>query len=395
MPDLSRPVYPAAVEDAWFRMAARMTGRPDHPAVLSRLLPAVADLSDTFTRLRQPGFDDYASCLDSLLAYGFFYFPQSFLRAAFALGELLSRYVRLLPDTGRPVRILDLGAGSGGSGLGAVHAFAGTRSSAPLCLTAVDRSATSLELLRELLDEMRPSLWPALVLETRTSDVVAGLHCRESYDVILAGFVLNEVFQDRPHADAMEWLMSLLPLLRSGGLLLILEPATHPCARRLQHVRDRFAPLDDVRVLAPCLHGAPCPMNRETGSVCHEVRRWRPPPSASWLNRHLQREIHLLRFSFLALQRASPPPSVHASPHSARLVAPIHHANGRFVSRGCADDGRLWACEWLPRHLDPRARRAMAAWERGDTVHLEPGRVLGDMRTWRCQTAVRAFGFTP
>ena len=372
-----------------------MTGRSDRPAVLSRLLPAVADLSDTFTRLRQPGFDDYASCLDSLLAYGFFYFPQSFMRATFAVGELLSRHVHLFPDAGRPVRILDLGAGSGGSGLGAVHAFASSRSSAALHLTAVDRSATSLELLRELLDEMRPSLRPGLVLETRTSDVVASVGRRESYDVILAGFVLNEVFQDRPHADALKWLTSLLPRLQSGGFILVLEPATHPCARRLQHVRDRFAILDDVRILAPCLHRAPCPMNHEADSVCHEVRRWQPPPSASWLNRHLRREIHLLRFSFLTLQRASPLPLVHAGPHSARLVAPIHHANGRFISRGCADDGRLWACEWLTRHLDPGARRAMAEWERGDMVSLEPGRILGDMRTWRCQTPIRDFGFTP
>ena len=123
---VDRPAYPEALESAWLRLAMEALAVRDTEALCARLEPAVARLSDLFTTERAAGFGRYADTPELLAAYGLFFFPQTFVRTAFALAECDARAPEALGAApGRPFLLADLGAGTGAAGLAAA-AFAPT-----------------------------------------------------------------------------------------------------------------------------------------------------------------------------------------------------------------------------------------------------------------------------
>jgi hypothetical protein len=100
------------------------------------------------------------------------------------------------------------------------------------------------------------------------------------------------------------------------------------------------------------------------------------------LNRHLFREIGVLKFSFLALRKAAPEAEA-GGLELARLVAPMHKGNGKLITRGCAADGTLHDYELLTRRLTRAECDGLLAVERGALVRWRQPRLLGDGRTVR------------
>ncbi|HMP77247.1 MAG TPA: small ribosomal subunit Rsm22 family protein [Kiritimatiellia bacterium] len=352
--------YPGQLEHFWREQARRAWDFLPEPALLDRVRPHVQALSDRFTTERTGIASDYGDDADARIAYGLFFFPQTFVRTLVVLEECWR------PPAEGSVRILDLGAGTGAAGLAALHRLGGR----PARLLAVDRSAGSLAVLRDAAAECN-ALWPGAGVETDQSDLTARSDRTDLFDLILCSFALNELAERDPAFDGAAWLRGLLARLAPGGLLVVIEPALKVTAQRLEALRDRVAAEGWARIVGPCLHHGPCPLRAEGRFWCHEVRRWNPPPFAEKINRTLFRDLPHLKFSFLALAGGASSPSEPLSPTDAsraRLVAPMTEERGKFVTRGCAADGALHDYEVLTRHLDRDRRAAVAAIERGARV---------------------------
>jgi ribosomal protein RSM22 (predicted rRNA methylase) len=388
-----RPVYPKVLEAAWLRLAMESLGGTDAEALCLRLGPAVGRLSDLFTTERAAGFERYADDPELLAAYGLFFFPQTFVRTAFALAECAARAPDALAvPADRPFRIADIGSGTGAAGLAAAAFAMAHTDGAAVRLTACDRSAASLDILRRLVPAIADG-GTAPEIVTARADGLTWTPPRDC-DLIAASFALNEFFEDRPDPDAADWISRVMESLRPGGLLLILEPATQACSNRLGRLRNRIAAAGVERIVAPCPHARPCPLLGRGGEPwCHEVRRWRVPDATDYINRRLHREIQSLKFSFLALQRAAPAAEP-AGPGRGRLIAPLRETGGRILSALCGGDGAGLSCEVLTRHMSRAdVKEIVRDWERGDLVQLDEPKVIGAGRILRGASLSREFGF--
>ncbi len=370
--------YPGQLEHFWREEARKLWGFLPEDVLLERVRPHVQALSDRFTTERAGIAEAYGDDAVARVAYGLFFFPQTYARTQFVLRECWRP-----PAGGGPVRILDLGAGTGAAGLAALRRL-GSR---PSHVRAVDRSAGALDALARAAAACR-ELWPGGLVETDRSDLTVPTGPTDLHDLILCSFTLNELADREPAFDAAAWVRDLMAGLAPGGLLVVIEPALKVTARRLEVLRDRVAAEGWGRIAGPCLHHAPCPMRAEGRFWCHEVRRWTPPPLAEKINRTLFRDLPNLKFSFLALTgRARPPDPPHRAEPSAcgdaaraRLVAPMKRERGKFVARGCAADGALHDYELLTRHLTAEQRLAVAALERGARVQWSDLKPLGNAR---------------
>lgn len=377
-----RPSFPIELEELLLELCRAKLGVADRESVLQALEPAAARLSDLFTVDRAPGFEGYGNDADLLLAYLLFFFPQTYIRTLFVLFELAEfRRVLLPPPSAAPVRVLDLGSGTGAAGL-AVASWLSGQGAQSVEMLALDRSAQSLRLQQEILSAGK-AFWPGVSLRTQCGDLLRP-GVEGPWDVVVASFSLNEALEGRRDADAGQWLGRTLGQLAPGGFLLVVEPATQAAAGRLVALRDQVAASGSAQILGPCLHAAPCPMRGADGGWCHEVRRWQIPETLEILNRRLFRPIQFLKFSFLALARtrnlASAP-----DPWRVRLVAPMNSQKGAIRTFGCGADGQLRPFEIQTRGLSRAEVEGLLAVERGDILGWPRVRVLGDGRTCRAE----------
>lgn len=350
--------YPAGLEAAWMRLAEEATGRAGDDA-LEVLRADVQRLSDLFTTARPDGsFPDYFADPRLLAAYGLFFLPQAWARTGWALAHAID--LRGWRPARTPARILDLGAGAGGVGLRAARKLL-ELGGGPVQLVAVDRSASALAALEAVAE----SGAPGTEVVTRIGDVRETETWPEGdYDLILAGFVLNELGL-REDGEREGWLKRVAARLAPGGLLILIEPALRATAeplRRLSDARARKSP----RRIGPEVDDAPCPLlGGEHWD--HEVRAWTPPPAADYLNRKLHRDLGAVRFSQAMFSDAALAP---LPAEAARVVAEPQLLKGLYrivVSQG----GRLRTVEVPTRGLSRQEAKALAAlYARGDVVAL-------------------------
>jgi len=224
--------YPAGLEAAWLALGESAAGARGEEA-LDRLRPAVARLSDLFTVGRPAaGFPDYLADPALLAAYGLFFFPQSWTRTGWAMAHASFRGWR--PARPAP-RVLDLGSGPGSCGLRAAR-WLSAGGSAPGELSLVDRSAAGLAAA----EAAAPAAAPGWSVAARVGDARDPAGWPEGgFDLIVAGFVLNELGLDDAGLDA--WLESTAARLAPGGLLILIEPALRATAEPLRRLSDRRA----------------------------------------------------------------------------------------------------------------------------------------------------------
>lgn len=376
------PDYPIEIEQWWVDQARAVSGVRDLAVCLDAFRPAAARLSDAFTIERPAPPDGYAEDETLLTAYALLFFPQTFVRTRLVLSELTAYRGLPAPIQSSPLRILDLGAGLGGSSFAALCHFAEVRPDTGVELRAADRSGAGLARLRRLFDERR-RLWPRARLTTAVADLARpGRKDERAWDLVLVSFALNEVAPAMDELDLQAWVQGLLAALRPGGALVIIEPAGEATSPRLQQLRDWIAEKRVAPVLGPCLHEAPCPMLKRGHGWCHEVRKWRVPESVEYLNRKLQRTLQDLKYSFLALGGAGTVPG-EPGPDDFRMVAPMKRVAGRLITTGCGADGELRKIETLTRSLPRAAMRDLLAFERGSIVRPVSPQTLRDGKTVR------------
>lgn len=386
-----RPDYPVGFERAWLDLAKETFGARTDFQTLDRLAPLASDLSDAFTVERQAGFKDYSASRDHWLAYGAYFFPQTYVRMSYVLQECLRSGWGPAPDSG-PVRLLDLGAGTGAATAAATLALAGHSPDRPIHVLAIDASETALTLLRAF-QERAWSRAGHITLATRTGSIRGpqslGVHGAKGWDLITVSFALNEVLESAAPDAAERWVREALSCLAPGGLLVMLEPALHAACERIERLRDAVSAQRLARIVAPCPHHQPCPMLALPDTWCHDVRRWRVPESVEYTNRKLQRNVHFLKYCFLALAADSTPPPDPRGISRSRIVAPLSDPRGRITTFGCAADGLIHPYEVQTRELKGEAKRAVLDLDRGECPAWRGAALLGDGRTVRGVPEIR------
>jgi SAM-dependent methyltransferase len=373
-------------------MAAEALGTRSDTQTLDRLSPLAAELSDVFTTGRSAGFSNYAASRDHWLAYGAFFFPQTFIRMRFVLEECLTGG-RWRPRPGNdPLRVLDLGAGTGAATFAAAATLGPRLGGRPIEMTAIDASEAALSLLRALHGNCGPCAGFSLTTRAGSIRDFAPTRGDASPDVILVCFALNEVLEAAAIAAAERWLRDALARLAPGGLLVMLEPALHAACERMERLRDAVSAQRLARVAAPCPHHLPCPMLRMPEIWCHDVRRWRVPESVEYINRRLQRSVQDLKHCFIALVKEPAPEPDPRGIGYCRVVAPIADPRGRLCTFGCGADGAIHPYEVQTRDLTHEAKRLARDIERGTRMEWRDARLLGDGRTVRGVPQVRRAG---
>jgi ribosomal protein RSM22 (predicted rRNA methylase) len=377
-------VYPSELESTWVQLASRfIRGGPNGD--IAELQPDIARISDVFTTGRNARFGNYAGDSRTLAAYGLFFFPQTYARMAFALAECITPR-RWLPAAGRPLRILDIGAGTGAATFAALFRLEHALGPFAAHVDAVDASSEGLRALTDVFNATARARWPHVGLTCRTADLRSPAAAGDAgYDLILASFVLNELMEGEPETEVAQWMDAAVSLLAPGGLLVITEPVSNETSTRLERLRDAVATAGQLDIIAPCLHRGPCPLLAAGEVWCHEVRTWTVPDTVAYLNRRLHRSVETVKYSLLALTRRPPEARYEPDARSARLVAPMHVRKGCITTWGCAADGAVHPYEVQTRALTRPEIRAAERVERGSRVRWGDLRCLGDGKTLRAE----------
>jgi ribosomal protein RSM22 (predicted rRNA methylase) len=241
-----------------------------------------------------------ADAIDARLA---FFLPRDIAKLELPLAEL--ELLGALP-AGRSVRVLDLGAGLGTSGLGAARFMLDGRRGAARAervhIDAVDADEEALQVAQQLTARLAQAASLPIELRTqhKTLERVLGERTSERYDLVLLGFVLNELgTPDLPQA-----LTTLCERLEPDGALIVLEPALRETSRALQHARNQLvARAEPPYVIAPCLHRRPCPLLERERDWCHVRMPLALPEPLARLARDAGLRDEDLTFSYLTLRR--------------------------------------------------------------------------------------------
>ena len=347
--------YPAQLEDWWLRYACEQFGCNSIFQKEAQIVAAVQSLSDLFTIRRADLIRDYFQDPKLLAAYGLFFFPENFARIQFVIAELLQRGWR--PSS--QLSVLDLGAGAGAAAMSISQML--EPHSISVKALAVDQSQRSLDVSIQLVKDLSVH-WSNLEWRTHQADILREIPKSErKWDVIVMSFALNEA--DSTDSELRRMVSRCGAELSDNGFLLILEPASQTSSESLERLRDAIDETTGLHIWAPCLHEFQCPLLKTKKFWCHEVRKWDAPAALQYLNRKLQRDISVLKFSFLVLAKKSPP-AVLPSKNAFRLISPVTRAKGKWIWQGCASDGDAHDYQLLKKQGGIEIKN----WERGDVI---------------------------
>jgi len=234
--------------------------KPKHRALLSQV---IRDLSRDLTRDRGSGLaPNYLSDKAKLSAYVRYFLPWNLLR----LGRLLAA----LPfDPPEGAHILDAGAGP----LTFVQALWLARPDLrerKLRFTCADRTPAGLRLGLALFSALAGDTpWDIRLVHAPFPRCLEG-----PYDLIALINVINEQMLGLERGGSKgggrdDLAETLLGALAPAGRLLVVEPGTRMCGRRISGLRRALLEAGGS-VLAPCTHQDVCPLGRpEAKGWCH------------------------------------------------------------------------------------------------------------------------------
>ncbi len=358
---MKQKVYPRDIEDYWLQLAQQETRTATARDALHRLLTDIRRLTDRFTIQRTdesttPGDHLYLRNTRICAAYSLFFGPQTYMRLSYILDDLPP-----FPETAAPLRILDLGAGTGA----ATFALLDHLGNRPVHVTALDHSRAALRCLHNAFIQLRPQRFPQAILRTQIETLEAFIPETQSYDIILIHYVLNEL-----PAEARQTLLSRAArVLAPGGRLIIAEPLLHAEGDYMRDLRAYAIESAGLSVLSPCPHQQPCPLDEP----CHSVRTWPISRAMQILNTSLHRDVRHLAYVPLALEAPSGrgvPPADAGADIPIRIVAPAVHEKGRSQCKACCSDGRIHCVQLLHRNFDTAGRKQLRHLERGERMNL-------------------------
>lgn len=367
--------------DAVDALTTRMLGRNDVRG--EALAKALAALSEVYTGAsqgeRSPVLLQHTASLSAFAARARFFFLRDLPKIALPLEEL--RTAGALP-TNRTWRVLDVGAGLGAMSLGVAH-FAKVHGLADrIEVLAIDHDARSLTWMKEFAKLTQgtatlSTLCAEVHVETRTVDVTRhdAFASFGSFDLVVMGFTLNELFEEREESDATlqraQVLRSCARALSEQGSVVVLEPALKGTSRALHRVRDLLVAENALTIFAPCLRGDGCPMLESERDWCHEAIPYALPGPTAELARAAGLRFEGLSFSYLTLRRDGVRLSEALSGDGGvlfRTVSDPLPSKGKHELFGCGAPGRVRLMQ-LGRDVSD-ASEAFLSLGRGDLFSL-------------------------
>lgn len=347
-----------------------------------RIAQAVADLSRLFTKDRaalKAGYLDHAAHAAAYLKY---FLPVNLCKVRILLDEMPQNWPE--QESGRPIRVLDVGSGPGAGALAVLDWLHQHRPGRikDLTVVAVDASVEALKQAR--------SLWQSYCLESGLTDGrlithegnlervsngawLGQIEPQAPYDLIIAANCLNELFPRNvdPVQAKVELVTQLLARLAPAGTVMIVEPALRDTSRALHHMRDRLVQEKRCTIYSPCLHEDSCPALVNPFDWCHEERSWEPPSEIQQIDDEVGFIKDALKFSYLLLRKDGRT-IVDRRPDVYRVVSELRELKG---------EKRAWLCNELGRseigrqdRLASPANAAVDVWHRGAIVQI--GRVV-------------------
>lgn len=368
---MSKIDYPAELEAYWLDVARAETRATSARDALHRLLPDIVRLADRFTTARPPATAaaaaPYLRDTRACAAYSLYFAPQTYARLSHILAELPP-----FPETAQPLRVLDLGAGTGA----AAWALLDQLGPRPVALTAWDHSRPALRCLRDQFAALRHARWPDATLRTNPAVLEEFSAGAEKFDVVLLHFILNELPAEARRLALTRAARALAP----GGRLILCEPLVHDDGDYMRGLRAHALEDLHLHLLAPCPHARACPLE----GPCHDVRTWKLSPALQTLNSVLHRDLRHLAYAFLVLAPEDLPAS---GSMRARVVGSPTHAKGHTLCPACCSDGLIHRLQLLHRDFDTAGRKELRHLERGQLLPLAALKPLGEPGLFRAVPA--------
>jgi SAM-dependent methyltransferase len=335
-------------------------------AEADRVAVGVKDLSKGLTGARELAGAGYLANDDLLGAYLLYYWPVSFAQTLSALRKAEIR---------RGAKALDLGSGPAPGAMALLEA--GWTN-----VTAADRSAAALEKAQKLA-QMGNFALTTQVWKAEDATMPAG----GPWDLILLGHFINELAagQGDRVARRAEFLQKLRGQLSPGGVILLIEPASHGPNADALALRDQVV-ARGWGVQGPCFYQKACPA-LAAGAACHDLLPWKVPHIVAQTARRAGIDKRELPFTWFALRPDGPLPRPSGTnPRYRVLSEPMLNKAGRKRVLICGEAGRfslsapgayrspLWLGVQRGDTLlitDPEQRES--GWGIGEATRLAPG----------------------
>jgi ribosomal protein RSM22 (predicted rRNA methylase) len=266
----------------------------------SALAPDVSRLSALFTDHRGGRSRTYMRDPGLRRAYLAFWVPHNVARLTGLLQRARSEGHL---DVESPA-VLDLGAGPL-SGVLAAWCVFGRLSRA----VAVDLSRPALEHGQAILRAVGADVGTLSLVDAALDGPPARWAPTALVDIVIAANVLNEVSSPRDLMPRRRLLEQAARCVRSGGRVLVTEPAMRMEARALMALRDELV-ADGAVVLSPCRGARTCPLLSTRGDWCHQdIAFSARPPSYRALERaaRLPKDALAVAHLLVAVGAASAP----------------------------------------------------------------------------------------
>lgn len=367
------PTFPSSIEEWWWKEALQRWPEMSEDKLLNLLRQEIVKQSDRFNKFREFDADAYGKRDLSILAYGNFYFSRTWTAMTFAMAEAHLFRCWNPPKKG-PVRILDLGAGTGASGLSCLHYLRSQGVENHLQLEAVDYSSKSLAFLKKL-HSSRNDLWSDSRVTTIRQDLKfsPSEDNRKKYDLIFLGYSLNELLEEVAEDSNYRQLLSSLPdLLKSNGMAIITEPAQRDLCHLLQQKCTELVDKNyNLNLHAPYFNGMPCPLAANNSKYfSHEVRKFKPAETVEKINRPLNLEIREVKFGLSMLGTARPM-EIAKENQVCRIISPLKKRKGTVSFIGMSHKGIENNYELQRRNLLKEELKELMHLTRGDIIEID------------------------
>lgn len=305
---------------------------------LKPFLPHIRHISEQLTKNSlRGGFTEkpYLNDPNNRRAYQLYYTTANLMKILIPLKDIArSGFFQ----NKKQIRVLDIGSGTGTMILGFLawlethHNF----DMPDLQITAMDHSGTALqELHKNLLQFLKRSI------EIKTHNLHAPISSAETYDLIIAGNVLNELDDD----DRKQLIKSMTGSINPGGYMICIEPALKNTSRVLLEFRDAWI-ADGGFVYSPCLTRKPCPALKHPDDWCHHDVPWERPPFIEFIDESIGLIKKSLKFTYMVLARTDNHILDYGGnqrdfKNSFRVVSELFKEKGRYRAYVCNDHGRL------------------------------------------------------
>lgn len=376
--------FPKSIEKWWWNQACLKWPDYSEDKLLNAIRREIVEQSDRFNKTRSFDSNSYGSRDLSILSYGNFFFPRTWQSMSFALSEAYFLRNWKTPRKG-PLRVLDLGSGSGASGLASLFQLRQWGVKNPISLEAWDYSGKSLATMKNL-HRSCMELWPDSKVFTTRKDLTNELPPpnKRKFDLVLLGFSLNEILQESESGSRIKWMKQVLHHLKPGGFVVIMDPASVDSCTKLQE--DSFIlKQEDTRINlhAPYFNGLPCPFFiKKSKYYSHEVRRIPPTQTVERINSPLHLETREVKFGFTMLSKADVVTLPRGAEHC-RLVSPVRKRKGTISFIGIGSDGEEYRYELQRRDIKKEETKGVLLLQRGDVLQINGGVVGKEERQIR------------